>query len=221
MTTQATTTRTAAVQPATITKDDMAKVIRRSFRAMDPDEGVFAGEIFYDLTLEEDSPVVVRVMTSVSNSRGTSYGVGEDAIRVGLAARGGKNLMVLITVKRIQTVDKNGKVTPTWQDNLRARIEDCIENYHEKEEYWRRRAGEVSPQPAAPAPGPAPQPAPPPGPAPRSERDRQVALLQALARSQSPKADIFADMLRRLRPGALLSDKQLAWAESEAKRFVR
>lgn len=216
MTTQANTTRTAAVQPAIITKEEMSKVIRRSFRAMDPDEGVFAGELFYDLTLEEGSPVVVRVMTSISSSRGTSYGVGEDAIRVGLAARGGKNLMVLVTVKRIQTVDKNGKVTPTWQDNLRARIEDSIENYHEKEEYWRGRAGQVSP-----APAPAPQPAAPVGPPPRDERARQVALLQALAQSQSPKADIFADMLRRLRPGALLSDKQLAWAESEAKRFVR
>ena len=77
--------RQSKVEPAVIAKEEMDKVIRRSFRAMDPKLGTFSGELFYDLTLEDDSPVVVRVMTSISASRGSSYGVGEDAIRVGLA----------------------------------------------------------------------------------------------------------------------------------------
>ena len=117
-------TRTAAIQFTEVTLEDMDKFLRRAFRAMQPQTGTSRGEMYYDLELSEK--VVVRVYTSISAGRNQAADVGADAIRVGLyqkpnkPLRGGKWPIV--------------KRTQNWRDNLKERIEDWIEAYHDHEE---------------------------------------------------------------------------------------
>jgi hypothetical protein len=98
---------------------------------MEPKTGEKNREVYYDLSMDDDSRVCVRVYTSIG-SYGTAADVGTDAIRVGLFSKSGRPL-------------KSGKMpivkrTQNWRDNLRERIEDELESYHEKDEYWESRA---------------------------------------------------------------------------------
>lgn len=121
----------AAIVFTPISQEEMALFITRAFRALTPRSGFKNGEIYYDLTVEEGQPVVIRVYTSISPS-GMSASRGADAIRVGLFSTSGRPLKAgkLPIVKRTQN----------WRDNLRRLIEDEIEDYHDKEDYWNSRA---------------------------------------------------------------------------------
>lgn len=191
-----------------VSLEEMDKVIRRGFRAMDPKVGRSSyGEVLYELTPDDEDPeTIIRIQTSIFQGA-QARGEGEDSIRVTII-NAKSNRPITGKYQRVHR-------TQNWKDNLRSRIEDAIEEVEDLGEarakardIARQREEQQKLQQERPEEA-------------RSERDRQVALLQSLARSQSPKAGIFADMLSRLRPGQLLTDKQLAWAESEAKRFVR
>lgn len=121
----------AAATYTVVSAEEMYKFLSRAFRAMSPKKGVSRGELYYDLAL---SPTVgVRVWTSIHVGADTGAGVGEDAIRIQLFSmrsnrplKGGKAPIV--------------KRTQGWRDNLQDRIEDEIESYHEREDYWEGRA---------------------------------------------------------------------------------
>lgn len=121
-----------AAQYTPVTLKEMDQFLRRAFRAMDPTTGVKYGEIYYDLSVEEGSSVVVRVYTSIGERGEQAAGLGADAIRIGLFSKAGRPLKAgkLPIVKRTQN----------WRDNLRERISDEVEDYHDKEAYWESRA---------------------------------------------------------------------------------
>ncbi len=121
-----------------VTLEEMGTFLKRGFRALRPKQGEFRGQIIYDLFL---SPVVViRIYTSIM-SRGYSAGAGGDSIRVvflGLKTDkplvGGK-----VLVKRTQS----------WRNSLQDKIEDFLEMYEEKPDYWDSRGTSVSSAPSA------------------------------------------------------------------------
>lgn len=217
--------RQAKVEPAVITREMMDKVIRRSFRALDPKPGNDKGELYYDLSVEEVGDAVIRVYTSIG-SGGTSFGVGDDAIRVGIFA-GGRPLKAgkMPIVKRIQKRDeKTGVVTQLWPDNLRTRIEDAIEEIESLGEE-RARAQDLAKQQVQQQVQQ--QQAPD---AFRAERKRQGLMLEDLAdaeaagkfRNVAPGTrGPFSQMLDKMlaNRNMLLSEKQLAWAEREHRQL--
>lgn len=191
-----------------VSLEEMDKVIRRGFRAMDPKQSRSNwGEVLYELTPDDDDPeTVIRIQTSIFQGA-QARGEGEDSIRVTIInAKTGRPI-----TGKYQRVHR----TQNWKDNLRSRIEDAIEEVEDLGEE-RAKARDLARQREEQQKLLQDQPE-----KAQNERARQESLLRALAQSPSPKAQIFDDMLRRLRPGQLLSEKQLAWAESEAKRFVR
>jgi hypothetical protein len=108
------------------------KLLKRAFRVvLSPTQEIVRGEICF--VLEIGTFVGIRVMTSVHRGRDTGAGRGQDAIRVGLISlkdrgplEGGKMAIV--------------KRTQNWADSLKDRIEDCIEKYEDKDEFWEQWA---------------------------------------------------------------------------------
>jgi len=114
-----------------ITFEEMEKYLKRAFRMMRPKQAIIRGTYVYDLKLSNS--VGIRVWTSIPTRRGTGKPVGESAIRVGLCILGGRSL-------------KKGKMpivkrTQNWRTNLQNRIEDEIEDYDNREDYWESKAG--------------------------------------------------------------------------------
>ena len=202
------TNRQAAATAVPVTLEEMDKLLRRGFRALKPrPEKTSWGEIVYLLTPDDEDPdSVIRVQTSIFHGQEQARGEGEDSIRV----------TIINTKSNRPIAGKQQRVhrTQNWKDNLRQRIEDAIETFEDivEERAKAKQIGTVreeqekfrqeQPQQA------------------QSERDRQIAMLQALSTSRSSAASAFGDMLRWMRrPGALLSPKQLAWAEREYNRI--
>jgi hypothetical protein len=111
-----------------VTLKEMETFLKRGFRALRPEQGLFRGQILYDLSLSPS--VVIRIYTSIMKS-GYSAGAGGDSMRV-----------VFLGVK----VDKplvGGsflvKRTNSWRNTLQDKIEEYLELYEEKAEYWDQR----------------------------------------------------------------------------------
>lgn len=124
---------------AEITLEEMESFLKRAFRVTRPKKGAKRGEVYYDLRLSDN--VCVRVWTSIAEKgRGTGAGVGEDAIRVQLM------------YPKLDRPLQKGKApivkrTQGWRSNLQDRIEDAIETYEDKDEYWENRLSPSSPAP--------------------------------------------------------------------------
>jgi len=117
-----------------ITLRDMDSYLKRAFRALKPRASVVRGEIAYDLFLNETHTIGVRVFTSIGQGREQAAEQGADAIRVGFFNYAGNHPLIsgkFPIVKRTQG----------WRDSLKDRIEDFMEMYEEKEDYWESRAG--------------------------------------------------------------------------------
>ncbi len=198
-----------AAHAVTVTLPEIDQLIRRAFRATKPRvEKSSWGEVIYILTPDAEDPTnVIQVQTSVFTGQ-AARGEGEDSMRVTLMNTKSKRPFA----GREQRVHR----VENWRDNLRKRIEDAIEKFEDltKEREEARAKGTVREEQER-FRQERPQEA-------KSEHDRQVAMLQALAVSRSRNSGIFADMLQRMRgPNALLSPKQLAWAEKEYAIFAR
>lgn len=114
-----------------ISLEEMEKFLKRGFRILRPKKSTERGEIYFDLSLSPN--VVVRVWTSIGASNSSAADAGADAIRVQLmSAKTRRPLMKgkAPIVKRTQG----------WKANLQERIEDLIETYEDKDEYWESRA---------------------------------------------------------------------------------
>ncbi len=120
----------AGAQYTEVTLQDMEKFLQRAFRALKPTKGAQRGEVTFDLFLDyPTSRIGIRVWTSIAQSSTSSAGVGDDAIRVqfynyslGRPMLTGKAPIV--------------KRTQGWRDSLKDRIEDVIEMFDDREEYW-------------------------------------------------------------------------------------
>lgn len=107
-----------------ISIEEMDKFIRRAFRALKPEQSVVRGEVVYDLFL---TPIYgVRVWTSISPHSDTAADVGADAIRV-----------QYYHMQRNHPLQRGKapivKRTQGWRDNLKDRIEDCVELFEQRE----------------------------------------------------------------------------------------
>jgi len=120
-----------AAQYTEITGQEMEVFLKRAFRALRPTQGMQNKEVYYDLKLSPQ--VAIRVWTSI-RPWGASAGVGEDAIRVQLLG---------IKVNRPLVSGKAPivKRTQNWRNSLQDKIEDYLELYEEKSEYWDARGG--------------------------------------------------------------------------------
>jgi hypothetical protein len=120
-----------AAQYTEVTLEDMDKFLKRSFRALRPKQGQQRGEYYYDLHLGKF--VGVRVWTSVGLHSGTGAGVGADAIRV-----------QLISLKDNGPLEKGKapivKRTQGWRNSLQDKIEEFIEKYDDREDFWEQWA---------------------------------------------------------------------------------
>ena len=108
-----------------VTLQDMDAFLKRAFRSLRPERGSQRGEITYDLFLSPTT--VIRVFTSIGESRDSGAQVGEDAIRI-----------LLFSLKKGRPL-KPGKApivkrTQNWRDSLKDRIEDYLEAYSDHEE---------------------------------------------------------------------------------------
>ena len=114
-----------------VTLKEMETFLKRGFRALRPEPGLYKGEISYDLTLSPT--VLIKVLTSIRRS-GYAAGVGEDAIRV---------MFWGVKVDRPLVSGKAPivKRTNNWRNALQDKIEDYLEMYEEKAEYWDQRGG--------------------------------------------------------------------------------
>jgi hypothetical protein len=191
-----------------VTLEEIDQVIRRGFRAMKPKVSKAPwGEVLYSLTPDDDEPQFeIRIQTSVFHG-GQARGEGEDSIKV-LAVNAKTHKPILRKVQRVHR-------TANWRDNLRSRIEEVLEEFESTrgervEQKAREKVREEQEQLRKDQPREF-----------ASERERQIHMLTALAQSSSSNAGTFEDMLRRLRPGTLLSEKQLAWVEREYRYLSR
>ena len=154
-----------------VTFEDMLRFLKRGFRSLRPRKGEQYREIYFDLGLSD--AVAIRVWTSIKIGSGMGAGVGQDAIRV-----------QLVSIPKNRPLMKGKapivKRTQNWRNNLQKRVEDYIEDYEDREEYWEERAG-GTPTPSEPAGEERP---PPPdgvdGPPPT---DGQVRLAMGLVES--------------------------------------
>lgn len=144
-----------------VTLDDMERFLKRGYRVLRPKKGESRGEVYYDLNLS-DNKIFVRVWTSIKPRSGTGADVGQDAIRVTMITRGGKALM---------PKGKIVKRTQNWRTNLQDRIDELLEVYESKTEYWKGRQQsrdeEAPPEPKA-------QPKTPPPTTPPVDDDELV-----------------------------------------------
>lgn len=121
-----------AAQFTEITLEEMERYLKRGWHALRPKQVVYKGEISYDLFLS--AVVSVRVMTSIGARSSSGAGAGEDAIRVTLFMPKQNRPMLsgkMPIVKRTQG----------WKNSLQDRIEDMIETYEDREDYFEERAG--------------------------------------------------------------------------------
>ncbi len=123
-----------SAQYTQITLTEMEQFLKRGFRSLRPKKVDSRGEIAFELYLNDTNTVAIRVLTSIPRGREVAAEEGADAIRVGFFSAkkgypliGGKQPIV--------------KRTQGWRDNLKDRIEDYLELYSEKEDYWDGRAG--------------------------------------------------------------------------------
>lgn len=115
-----------------VTLKEMDTFLKRGFRALRPEQGSFRGQVTYDLSLSPS--VVIRIYTSIMQS-GYSAGAGGDSIRV-----------VFLGVKSEKPLVSGSflvKRTNSWRNTLQDKIEDYIEMYEEKAEYWDQRGSSV------------------------------------------------------------------------------
>jgi len=110
-----------------VTLEEMGKYLFRAFRALKPQKGALRGENIYDLFLTPD--IGIRVWSSISEHGTSGADVGADAIRVQFYNF--KKQRPMLTGKAPIV-----KRTQGWKDNLKDRIEDIMEMFDDKEDYW-------------------------------------------------------------------------------------
>lgn len=121
-----------ATQFAEITLEEMDRFLKRGWRALRPKQSIHHNVNVYDLFLSKS--VMIRVWTSIPARRETVRDVGETTIKIQLLnAHSGRPLVSgkALFAKRVLG----------WKNNLQDRIEDYIELYEEKEEYFEALAG--------------------------------------------------------------------------------
>ena len=117
-----------------ITIDDLDKYLKRAFRALRPKQIVCKGEYCYLLSLSPN--VRIQIFTAISRGASSSREVGTDTIKLQLV--GDTSNRPLLAGKGSSLSMKR---TQGWKTTLQDRIEDLVELYEERKDYWESRAG--------------------------------------------------------------------------------
>lgn len=123
-----------------ITKDEMEKFIKNSYRPYRPKPGRVGDMLTYTLRLGPN--VGLKIHTSVTIGRTEARGLGDESIEVFLVslklAGRREYLMTRATLKSkgIVLVMR----TRNWRSALDDRVDKLIDIYEENEEYWEQRA---------------------------------------------------------------------------------
>jgi len=177
-----------AAQYTEVTLQDMETFLKRGFRALRPQKGHSnGGEYYYDLQLSD--AVHLRIWTSIRKSSDMGAGVGEDAIRVQMM--GVKSNRPLMKGKAPIV-----KRTQGWKNSLQNRIEDAIEAYEEKPEYW-DASGSKSPETPKTTEPSTSAPVPSGGPRATDPQLKYLGFLTSRIRSAeqwAPYAKMFPDL---------------------------
>lgn len=124
------TVKRGAATYTEVSIQDMENFVKRAFRALNPKKDVLRGEIVFDLFLSDKSGI--RVWTSIPAHGTTGADVGADAIRVQFYNFAKQRPMLTGKAPIV-------KRTQGWRDSLKDRIEDIMELYDDREEYWESR----------------------------------------------------------------------------------
>ena len=114
-----------------ITLEEMEGFLKRAFRGYKPKKGIEKGQYAFTLHITDD--VGIRILSSIPARGEKVRGVGDDTIN-----------LLLWWVKKDYPMTKDKalvvKRVGGWKANLQDRIEDLVEAYEEKAEYWDARA---------------------------------------------------------------------------------
>jgi hypothetical protein len=135
-----------------ISKAEMEKFIKNSYRPYRPKPGRVGDMLTYTLQLSPN--VGIRIHTSLSVGRTEVRGVGDDAIEVFLVSLKLKGRQEYLMTRSTQK--KHGVVlvmrTKNWRSALDDRVDKLIDIYEDNEEYWDKRAQGTSEQAIGPSP---------------------------------------------------------------------
>lgn len=117
-----------------ITLDEMEAFLKRAYHALQPKKSRYrTGQMVFDLSLSDNHQIFIRVYSSIF-SGGVVQRKGEDSIKVVMLTDNGKALM-----PKAKLVMQ----TTNWRSALQDRIEDFLELYESKVEYWKKRRLQV------------------------------------------------------------------------------
>lgn len=117
-----------------ITLDDFDKFLKRAFRALKPRQIVCSGhEYCYTLQLSPNVRIMIR--TAITRGQTTTREVGTDTVKLQLV--GGTSNRPLLAGKGSALTMKR---TQGWKNTLQNRVEDLVEVYEERLDYWESRA---------------------------------------------------------------------------------
>lgn len=114
--------------------DEMQTFLRRAFYSLRPEQTADKGEAVFHLFLNGPKTIGIKVWSSVCAGQDVCAVKGADAIRVQFY-NFGKNRPFLAGSEATGIVRRTGG----WRTHLQARIEDFIEMYADREEYWESR----------------------------------------------------------------------------------
>jgi hypothetical protein len=117
-----------ATQYTEITLEEMDTFLKRSFRALRPKQFTKSGAVYYDLTLGPN--VAVRIWTTIGTWGSTK---GKKSMKVQLY--GPKVNRRLVHEEAVRM-----KRTQNWRSTLQDNIEEFLELYESKPEYWEQNA---------------------------------------------------------------------------------
>jgi len=131
-----------AAQYTEISLEEMETFLKRAFRALRPKQGVYRNTYYFDLKLSDS--VAIRVWSSIKRHSQSGADVGESSIKI---------LLVSAQMGRPLMKDKSPivKRTQGWKNSLQGKIEDMMETYEDKPDYWDSRgSGRSAPAEIAP-----------------------------------------------------------------------
>lgn len=117
-----------------ITIEELDTYLKRAFRALRPKQIVCKSEYCYLLSLSPN--VRIQILTAISRGASSSRDVGTDTIKLMLV--GDTSNRPLLAGKKSSLSMKR---TQGWKTTLQDRIEDLVELYEERKDYWEQRAG--------------------------------------------------------------------------------
>lgn len=113
-----------------ITLEEMETFLERAYHPLHPRKGRKGNEFYFDLSLSDNHAIFVRVYSAILTGSGVGRGTGSDSIKVVLLSDRGNALAPKAKIV---------KRTKNWRTAIQDRVEDYLEAYESKVDYWKKR----------------------------------------------------------------------------------